>query len=204
MSNDPNFSGTNSVPFSTNPYAPTSHVAEAPVVVAPDDVVAYRKKYLNHEASVKSIGALYMLGAILMVPTGLGLAVWAIVSEDSTGPSTTEAISGLFVLAYGVFQGFVAFGLRRLQNWGRIATAVISVIGLLGGLVSVWFGALISAYILYLVLSEKGQIVFSENYKRIIEQTPHIQYKTSIIVWIFVGLLFALVLFGLGAALFVA
>jgi hypothetical protein len=105
---------------------------------------------------------------------------------------------GLFVLAYGVFQGFVAVGLRRLQNWARIATVVISVIGLLGGLAGMWFGALISGYILYLMLGEKGQIVFSENYKRVIEQTPHIQYKTSIIVWIFVGLLFALVLFALG------
>jgi hypothetical protein len=202
MFNDPSSSGLESDSFSTNPYAPTSHVSEADA--AASEVEAYRKKYLNHEASVKSIGALYMVGAIFLVPFGLGLAVWAFANEDLTGPSTIEAIVGLCCLGYGVFQGFVAVGLRRLQSWARIATAVISVIGLLAGLIGMRLGALISAYILYLVLSEKGQIVFSENYKRIIEQTPHIQYRTSIVIWLFVGLLFALLFLGLGAALFTA
>ncbi len=200
MSNDPSSSGLNSEPFSTNPYAPTSHISEAHATTS--EAEAYRKAYLNHEASVKSVGALYMLGALFLVPIGLGLAVWALANEDPTGPSSIEAVVGLCCLAYGVFQGFVAVGLRRLQSWARIAAAVISVVGLLAGLIGLRLGALISAYVLYLVLSEKGQIVFSENYKRIIEQTPHIQYRTSIIIWLFVGLLFALFFLGLGAALF--
>ena len=47
------------------------------------------------------------------------------------------------------------------------------------------------------MLSEKGQIVFSDEYRRVIEQTPHIVYKTSVVVWI---LLLALIGFGIVAA----
>jgi hypothetical protein len=36
--------------------------------------------------------------------------------------------------------------------------------------------------------------VFSDEYKRVIAETPHIKYRTSIVVWIFLGLL--LLLFG--------
>lgn len=35
-------------------------------------------------------------------------------------------------------------------------------------------------------------MVFSADYKRIIEQTPHIRYRTSMILWIVLGLLLLL------------
>ena len=47
----------------------------------------------------------------------------------------------------------------------------------------------------------------SEDYKRVIEQTPHIVYKTSVIVWIFLIfliLLIALISIGIFAALVTA
>ena len=50
-------------------------------------------------------------------------------------------------------------------------------------------------YILYLLLSKEGTVVFSDHYKQVIAQTPHIQYKTSVIVWIL--LLLVLTLLGL-------
>jgi hypothetical protein len=53
-------------------------------------------------------------------------------------------------------------------------------------------GTLINAYILYLVFSRKGRTILSEDYQQVIAATPHIKYKTSIIVWIFLGLLVAL------------
>ena len=96
----------------------------------------------------------------------------------------------------GLLQGFVAVGLRRLRNWARIVAIVFSVIGL----IAVPIGTLISAYFLYLLVSEKGRIVFSDEYKRVIEQTPHIVYKTSVVVWILLILLIALISFGLVAA----
>ena len=41
---------------------------------------------------------------------------------------------------------------------------------------------LIVGYILYLMLSEKGSVVFSPAYKEIIARTPHIKYRTSLIL----------------------
>ena len=43
--------------------------------------------------------------------------------------------------------------------------------------------------------------MFSEEYQAVIAQTPHIKYRTSIIVWILLGLVVALVVFAIVAAL---
>ncbi len=50
--------------------------------------------------------------------------------------------------------------------------------------------AIIPSYILYLLLSKKGSMVFSSEYRRIIERTPHIQYRTS---WIVKGCMIVMV-----------
>jgi hypothetical protein len=70
---------------------------------------------------------------------------------------------------------------------------VFGAIGLLGFPV----GTLIAGYLLYLLWSEKGNVVFSPRYQRVMQATPHIKYKTSIIVWIFLGLLGLVVLVGI-------
>lgn len=200
MAGGPQDGGFEANPFSTdagaNPYAPTSNVSAAEM--AASDVEAYRKMYLSHEASVKSIGVLYMLGAIFMVPIGLvlfGIAIFGGGDMDGVGQGIFAGLGAMYA-ALGVLQGFVAMGLRRLENWAKIVATVFSVIGLIGFPV----GTLISAYFLYLLLSEKGKIVFSDHYKTVIQQTPHIKYKTSIIVWIFLGLLLFLIGLGVVAA----
>jgi len=48
-------------------------------------------------------------------------------------------------------------------------------------------GTLIHGYILYLYWGTKGRKVFSPEYKQIIAGTPHVKYKTSIIIWILLG-----------------
>jgi len=179
-----------------NPYAPTMFSAD--MAAAPEDVEQYRKAHLSHEASVKSIGVLYLLGAIFLVPFG-AFTIIAALRDPNQANNVTEvnAVVGIFYLGLGLFQGFVGYGLRKLRGWTRIAASVYSGIGLLGFPV----GTLISGYFLYLLLSEKGRIVFSESYKKVIEQTPHIRYKTSIIVWIALGLLVTLILVGIIAFL---
>ena len=42
--------------------------------------------------------------------------------------------------------------------------------------------------------------MFSGEYRRVIEQTPHIVYKTSVVVWILLILLLALIGVGIVAA----
>ena len=148
-----------------------------------------RKDHIKHEASVKSVGFLYFLGAAFLILAGVGGLV--------TGDGVSMAV-GLVLACFGILQIWVAIGLRRLKSWARIPTAILSGIGLL----VFPFGTIINGYILYLVLCQKGKTVFSDEYKLVIEQTPHIKYKTSIIVWIFVGILLLLIGFGLLAALF--
>jgi hypothetical protein len=91
----------------------------------------------------------------------------------------------------------VGTGLRRLKRWARIPVGILSGIGLIG----FPLGTIINAYILYLVFGKKGVTVFSDEYRLVIEQTPHIKYKTSIVVWIFLGLVLLLIVAGLVAAI---
>ena len=54
--------------------------------------------------------------------------------------------------------------------------------------------------VLYLIFSKKGAMVFSDEYKEIIRQTPEMKYRTSIVVWIFLGLLVLLIVVGIISA----
>ena len=143
-----------------------------------------RTDHIKHEASVKSVGFLYFLASAFLILAGVG--------SVATGGQGGEIGLGAVFLCLGLLQIWVGIGLRRLKSWARIPTAILSGIGLLG----FPFGTIINGYILYLVLCQKGRTVFSDDYKRVIEQTPHIKYKTSIVVWMLLGLL--LLLIGLG------
>ena len=139
-----------------------------------------RKDHIKHEASVKSVGILYFLAAVFLILAG----IIGMTSEKGAG-----ILPGLLLLGFGAGQFWLGIGLRRLKSWARIPTAILSGIGLLG----FPLGTIINGYILYLVLCQKGKTVFSDDYQRVIEQTPHIKYKTSIIVRIFLGLLLLLI-----------
>lgn len=152
--------------------------------VSSNNAEQIRNDHIKHEASVKSIGILYFLGSALFLLGG------------TTGLVTRKGEDiavGVILLCLGMLQIWLGIGLRRLKSWARTPAAILSGVGLL----AFPLGTLINAYILYLVLCQKGRTVFSADYKRVIEQTPHIKYKTSIIVWIFLGLL--LLLLGLGS-----
>jgi hypothetical protein len=179
-----------------NPYA-----VEASTYLAPQeltDVESIRKRYLGHEASVKSIGTLYLLGGVFSLLISAVYLIGGISSFADTGPNDFGGPSlGLFTLAIGVvflslgvLQIWSGIGVRKLRPAARIGATVISTIGLLGFPI----GTLVSAYFLYLLLSEKGSYVFSDAYKQVIAQTPHMRYKTSILTWIVVILLVTLVL----------
>jgi hypothetical protein len=109
------------------------------------------------------------------------------------------ALIGLVVLAIGVAQLFAGRSMQTLNPSGKILAIIISAIGLL----VFPCGTLISGYLLYLLLSAKGEMVFSSAYKEVMQATPHIRYRTSIIVWIFLFLLIGVILLGIIAATFV-
>lgn len=177
-----------------NPYAPA--VVTTPQ--ADNDVEAVRRRYLSHEASIKSIGVLFLLGGLLGLALGwiaMGISVMGGPPKPNQPPETAVRFLafGLIALLLSVGQLVAAVGLRALKLWSRIPAAILAGIGLLG----FPLGTLINGYVLYLLLSAKGTMVFSPQYQNVMAQTKHIKYKTSIIVWIFLGILVALILFGI-------
>lgn len=151
-----------------------------------------RKTHIKHEASVKSIGILYYLGAIAVFVAGIAAAIPG--ATKATGPEAIFVAVFLFVLS--AVQILVGTGLRRLRRWARIPTGILAGVGLLGFPI----GTLINGYILYLVFSKKGAMVFSDEYQAAIAQTPHIKYRTSKLVWILLGLVLLLIVIGIVAA----
>ena len=182
--------GSNPFEAEHNPFAPP----EESIWVTENDsrpAALIRKEHLSHEASVQSVGVLYLLGSVVLIFTAVILLA-APGARGGNRPDGFLAVLSVFLLLFGVGQGFLAFGLRRLRGWTRIPVGILSAFGLLG----FPLGTLISAYILYLIFSSKGAMVFSDEYKEIIRLTPDMKYRTSIVVWIFLGLLLLLLTVG--------
>lgn len=170
-----------------NPYAAPqveSFAAVPPVVDT--DAERIRKLYLNHEASVQSIGLLYYLGGGLLV---LGMFV-GVIDVMRIGGLGVGMLVLLFYAGLAAISFVLGRGLRTLHRYVRIPVVILSCLNVLLGLLGLIGGGslfalivlAINAYILYLLLSPKGGMVFSAQYAEIRHQTPQIKYRTSIIV----------------------
>jgi hypothetical protein len=167
-----------------NPYAPPK-ASITPAAADSDQEYAEqtRRELIKHETSIKSVGFLYLFGAVFMVLGAISLISLSLLGSDA-GMS----------LGIGVFYGLLAaisiylgIGLRKLSPKVRTGVTILSVIGLLG----IPLGTLINAYVLYLLHSEKGKRVMTAEYQAIIAQTPHIKYRTP--VWLIVLLVLIIV-----------
>ena len=146
-------------------------------IVTPSAAEQTRKQYLNHEASVKSVGSLYQLGAAMLLLLGVALMAGTVSGRLEMAPPIL-VLAVFFVL--GGLQFWMGHSLRKLKPWSRIGAGILSGIGLLG----FPLGTLINGYILYLLFCKKGAFVFSADYQRIIAETPHVKYRTSLWSWI--------------------
>ena len=189
-------SNSSNNPFAeaTDPENPYASVTDFDDGDGNSEVERTRNQYLNHEASVQSIGTLYVLGGFLGCLSVLGVGAAAF----GGGVGAPEALIALFILALCGCQLATGIGLRQLKPWARIVATILSAIGLLG----IPIGTLISIYFLYLLQSKKGAVVFSPEYREVIDATPHIKYRTPVIVWILVLLLLAVIAIGIGGLMF--
>jgi len=172
-----------------NPYAAPAAPVED--VSANAEAEAIRKAHISHEASIKAVGLLYYLGAVGVTLVGAAGLV-------AVGGAGTSMVPSLLLIALGAGYAFAGWGVRALRPWGRIVGIVIACIGLIGFPI----GTLINAYILYLFLSKKGRTIYSPEYQDVIAATPHVKYKTSILVWIFLALIIGLIVVGMLAPMF--
>ena len=205
--------------MSDNPYAPSgSSYGDASLDANFDlsQAELIRKSHLSHEANVKSFGCLYTLGGILgilgaifyvgigilvmaggVVPKGLESMVFGAGGDRLVSGGLTTLV-GVVFLAIAVAQLFAGRSMQTLNPSGKILAIVVAAIGML----QFPCGTLISGYLLYLLVSAKGRTVFSSAYKEVMQATPHIRYRTSIIVWIFLFILIGVLLLGVLAAIF--
>lgn len=151
------------------------------------DAPKIRREHLNHEANIKAVGVLYLLSATIGFLAGALFLFVSFSAAQSEFPVAFGVGMAVFMIALSVFYVWIGRGLRSLNPVVRIPAAVLSALGLLGFPI----GTLINGYILYLLLSRKGTMVFSDEYKQIIADTPYIKYHISIIVWIALALLLA-------------
>lgn len=171
-----------------NPYAaPQSQVLQ---VTSEDETI--RREHINTEATIKSVGLLYYLGAFALLLLGAVSVFGTTFNRDGMPP----VLMGTIFLTLGGGQGFIGYGLRRLQRWTRIPTVIFSCIGLLG----FPMGTLINGYILVKVLGKQGQFVMTPEYQQIIAATPHVKRKTSIVALVLLALLL-IILIGIIAAI---
>jgi hypothetical protein len=156
---------------------------------------AIRQTHIKHEASLKSVGLLMLLGGALMLLGGVMVMVSLLQMDSGTDMSGIAIIIGIIYAVLGGVFLLLAHGYRKLKRWIRIPGTIVSCLGLL----SFPIGTLINGYILYLLWSQKGKMVLSAEYQEVIAATPHIRHKTSVLVWIFL----AIVALGLLAALLI-
>ncbi len=164
----------------TPPQAPLQDAS----LLGNEQAAEIRRRYLKHEAGVKSAGRVYYLTAVLLSL----LAVISLTVGGHVRPMGGVVVSVLFFIIATLLI-VVGTGLVKLKPWAKIPAGLISTIGLL------WIpvGTLINGYILYLVFSEKGAMVFSAEYREVIASTPDIKYRTSIVVWLALGVLVLLI-----------
>lgn len=216
------------LPEDFNPYrAPQANLDAVQPVGAMDDlaeVESIRRRYLKHEASIKSLGSLSYLGGII----GLGRILFLAVMGSSLPQATKDSLP-LTLAIYGIaipLNLALGYGLTTLKSWARWMMVVLTglticnvvfqaVVGNTAAALPpdsrrfIWFGfafwALIIGYILNLLLSSKGAFVFSAPYREIIRLTPHVRYKSGCIVKIamgFFGVVVVFVLIGIFAVMF--
>lgn len=166
------------MPATINPYAPPKAPVEDVVPFA-GEADAIRREHIQREAAIRSIGILYYLGG--------GLLLLAAVSflGGFGGQRLGRVVPVVLSLAFGLGLLFLGRGIRGLRPWARITAIVVAILGLLNPPA----GTLINIYILYLLFSEKGRRIFESDYPDIIAATPEVKSRTSIVVWVFLGIL---------------
>jgi hypothetical protein len=201
----------------SNPYAPPREPAASPgdelIFDVPDDSAErLRKTYAAAEATVQAIGLYFYLGAASSVIS----AVLAIASPRYTQAITERAgaagnvamapammrvimvVGGVFGVAFNLFLGW---SLRKLYAWARWIVVVVSAIGILGVIQSMFvlrmgltvdtvalgFTAILQIYLIVRLLGAGTGIVTSDRYRSAVIRTPELKPSLGVPDWVFLG-----------------
>ncbi len=139
-----------------------------------------RQTHLKYEASVKSIGTLYLVVFVISLIFGIGVVVWVVNTWLQSDASQAQLVIPLAITlafslpAFGIaaISLFVAWGLRQIDSRARVLTCLCSGLGMF----SFPVGTALGVYVLYVLSSQKGRAVFTKRYHDVIRQTPEMRY----------------------------
>ncbi|MBY0395360.1 MAG: hypothetical protein K2X91_02675, partial [Thermoleophilia bacterium] len=173
--------------------APRGGARAAAAPESQEEAEQIRRAHLGHESSIRTLGALHLIGFGGYL-VGLGVLAYQVIRDGKVPGTPVEvaAFLALVTLALSIMLA-LGLGLRRLRPWARWVEAVLIVVFnvpnlimvLVGansvgeGLLVALLGSLIPAYLLYLLLSPKGRMVFSPEYRAIIERTPDVRFRSG-------------------------
>jgi hypothetical protein len=160
-----------------NPYQ-TPAVIEVATPLG-SDIREIREKHIKHEASIKAVGLLCLLGGVLLLGTFAFVGIETLASGFMESSSSMRL---LFEIAFGTLQLISGIGLRQLRGWARIPAAIVAAVSM----AFIPIGTVIGIYILYLLFSPKGSKVLSEEYRDIVALAPDIRYRTPGWFWILI------------------
>lgn len=162
-----------------------------------------RQKYLECERVVRSLGLLYMLFASLLLCLSNAilslLSISASLSDDLGSGDTVELGAQFFVFLLMAVCAFVLFSLGRstykLKRWRNKSPMKVISAGL--AIMPVRLSQGLNDRYDDLITDENIEVIFSDDYKRIIQNTPKMKGNASLLIRILV-----FIFSSLGAAVF--
>ena len=156
------------------------------------DAVRVREENLNWDSNITEWGTFVtftsVVGLVFYVLGMIGIVSGAGGQSAPTLPAIAILIPvAIAIAALYVFMISVGIGLRNLTSYGRICGTIFAGLGLL----AIGPGTLLSAWLLYLFWAGPSNLIFSEKYREIVKQTPHIQ-RTPYLLYALIGFFFIL------------
>lgn len=154
-----------------NSYSPP----QEPRIVDDSLPEAIRLAHIKHESDIKAVGSLYAFFGVIMALSLLTMG-WRMVLG---GYTKVDLFNGLWLsLAASLALG-LGGGLQNLASWVRIPAVIISILlGILSVVTIV--GPFMNGYVIWLLLSQKGQTVMAPGYQKIVKQTSDMKHPSSV------------------------
>lgn len=156
------------------------------------DAELIRRVHITHEALVQCLGSLYTMLAFLPCFIVVVMVTLSAFSRG-LGYALLELASLLIIGIYVIPSYLIG---RALHTFDRRVRAVVAAV-MLGSLlfslkyspIVIIIDIILSGYTLYLLFSERGQMVFSDEYRDVIEATPHMKPDLSVVIWMGLAIL---------------
>jgi hypothetical protein len=167
-----------------NPYAAPK--AEALTRISEAETI--RRQHIGQESSIKTLGCLYLLGGVLILP---GIAL-SLVQSNGRGGTSGDLLWHMVFISVALAAIVIGFGLRTLKKWASILAITLGVflcVIYLFDLPSSTMGLIIQTVVILTLVSAKTRKVVSADYQQVIAETPHVRPRTSVAAWVLLGVL---------------